>query len=101
VAGALGVLSAVAVQATREPQSVPAPIEQVVVSADTLAQARSLRDEAEALTPTEVWLDEAVRERWLPLAADLERTLQHPDTPSALRRELEATLAALERAGVR
>jgi hypothetical protein len=103
VAGALGVASAIAVQATQErvPAGLPAPIEQVVVPEDTLMQARSLRDEAEALTPTEVLLDERAREHWLPLAGELERTLARPDTPAPLRREIEATLAALDRVGVR
>lgn len=83
------------------PPALPASIEQVVVPEATLTQARSLRDQAEALTPTEVLLDEEAREHWLPLAAEFEQTLARPDTPAPLRRELEATLVALDRAGVR
>jgi hypothetical protein len=103
LAGTLGVLSALAWQGfvRPEPGSIPATVRQVVVPAETMKRARALRDEAEALTPTEVLLDEHARERWLPLAAELERTLERERPVEPLRSELEATLAALQRAGVR
>lgn len=95
-------MSALVVQAVvgSEPQAVPTTLRQVLVPAHTMARARALRDEAEALTPTQVLLDERARERWLPLAAELERTLEREAPPEPLRGELQATLAALERTGV-
>ncbi len=59
-----------------------------------------LRDDAESLTHAEVLLDERARERWLPVMPELRRQAEDPEQPVVVRMELEATLAALERAGI-
>lgn len=59
-----------------------------------------MRDEAEALTPAQVALDERAFEVWMPRIAVIEQTRDDPATPALVRAELDATVAALERAGV-
>lgn len=66
----------------------------------TAAEAAALRDEAEALTPTAVVLDERAGLRWRPLLADLTTAAVDPATPASVRSDLHATCAALERLGL-
>lgn len=80
----------------REAQASPAATEATAA----LEAARSLRDEAEALTPATVALDESELGRWLERAAAIEALLADASTPAAVRGELEAALAALVRLGV-
>jgi hypothetical protein len=70
------------------------------VDPQLLASVQALRDQAEALTPATVALDERAHELWMPRVANIELALADPATPDALRTELDATLAALERVGV-
>jgi hypothetical protein len=77
----------------------PAVVERQV-DPQQLAGVQALRDEAEALTPAGVGLDEQAHELWMPRVAKIELALADPDTPPAIRTELDATLAALERVGV-
>ncbi|PRP95480.1 hypothetical protein ENSA5_38310 [Enhygromyxa salina] len=70
------------------------------VDPDALAGVQALRDEAQALTPAQVELDEATHERWMPRVARIEQALDDPATPEAIRAELQATIAALECVGV-
>lgn len=58
------------------------------------------RDDAESLTHAEVLLDERARERWLPVMPELRRQAEDPQQPMMVRMELQATLVALERAGI-
>lgn len=107
VAVVLGVVTAVAAQPgparpgigagawARAARTLPAE-----AAEGALEAARILRDEAEALTPTAVALDEAELGRWLERAAAIEATLADPSTPASIRRELEAALAALVRLGI-
>ena len=78
----------------------PGPIAERRVDPELLAGVERLRDEAEALTPAGVALDERAHEQWLPRVAEIELALADPDTPPAIRAELDATLAALAHAGV-
>lgn len=66
----------------------------------TAADAASLRDEAEALTPAAVALDEHAGLRWRPLRGELAAALVDPVTPDPVRSDLHATVAALERLGL-
>ncbi len=98
-----GIVVAVVVQLWSAPVTVvvPSPVRKVVVPTATLERAQALRDQAEALTPTQVMLDERAQERWLPLLGELEQLQRGPETPRAVQVEVEATLAALSRAGIR
>jgi len=104
LASIAGTASAIAAQGSAGP--VPDPVlpltsvRVLIPTATSLAQAQALRDQAEALTPTEVLLEEHARERWLPRLAELEQLGAAPDTAPALRAEVQATLAALRRAGI-
>jgi hypothetical protein len=65
----------------------------------TAAEAAALRDEAEALTPAAVLLDERAGLRWRPLLGELAAAAVDPVTPASVRSDLHATCAALERLG--
>lgn len=65
-----------------------------------LRAAESLRDEAEALTPAGVALDEDAHEVWLPRLAVIDARIADPTTPEPVRRELRATQAALALLGL-
>lgn len=75
--------------------------ESASASAELLEAARGLRDEAEALTSAEVALDASLMDVWLPRLAELEAMIADPATPPAIRAELEATVEALARVGLR
>lgn len=66
-----------------------------------LRNVLTLREEAEALTATEVMLDERASERWIPLIPALEARRIDGSTPARVRRELIALLAHLESVGLR
>ncbi len=108
VAVLLGIAAGLALGSLRSSEpasaSAPAPADgsaPTSASAEALlAEAEALRDEAEALTPAGVALDERAHERWMPRVAGIELALADPATPAAIRAELDATLAALERVGV-
>lgn len=89
--------------ATTQPSTIETPVEapRVVAARESLADAQRLRDEAEALTPTQVMLDETAHEQWLPTLPQLEQLAGDPQTPPELRTEVEATLAALSEVGIR
>jgi hypothetical protein len=100
---ALGVAGGLALGSRSKPPSVVAAQVEAAPSeppAQLLAAAEALRDEAEALTPAEVALDERAHERWMPRVAKIDAALADPATPAAIRRELEATITALEAVGV-
>lgn len=78
----------------------PVSAGQANVDAQILAEIRALRDEAEALTPAQVALDERAQELWMPRVASIERARDDPATPAILRRELDATISALECVGL-
>ncbi|MEZ4449310.1 MAG: hypothetical protein R3B09_07510 [Nannocystaceae bacterium] len=60
----------------------------------------TLRDEAEALTPATLALEEVELERWLDRAVAIEASLADPATSGPIRVELQAALAALSELGV-
>ncbi|MBK7826860.1 hypothetical protein [Nannocystis sp.] len=66
----------------------------------TAAEAAALRDEAEALTPAAVVLDERAGLRWRPLLGELTAAAVDPATPESVRSDLHATCVALERLGL-
>lgn len=66
----------------------------------TAVEAAALRDEAEALTPAAVVLDEQASLRWRPLRGELAAALVDPVTPEPVRSDLHATIVALERLGL-
>ena len=66
----------------------------------TVVAAATLRDEAERLTPAAVALDEQATQRWWPLRGELDAAAADPATPEAVRGELLATQAALDRVGL-
>ena len=66
----------------------------------TIAAAATLRDEAERLTPAAVALDEQAAQSWWPLRGELDAAAADPATPEAVRGELLATQAALDRVGL-
>jgi hypothetical protein len=76
------------------------PIGSRELDPDLLAGIERIRDEAEALTPAAVDLDEQTHEQWLPRVARIELALADPETPAQIRAELHATLRALEQVGV-
>jgi hypothetical protein len=78
----------------------PVAVEPGRLDPELLAAIEGIRDEAEALTPAAVALDEHSHERWLPRVEGIELALADPATPASIRAELDATLRALERVGV-
>lgn len=70
------------------------------IDPEVLAAVEALHDEAAALTAAQVALDEQAHERWMPRVAKIEAALDDPATPEPIRRELVATIAALECVGV-
>lgn len=105
LAVALGIATGLALGLALEsmrPSSTPASVRVVEAQVDPqlLVGVQALRDEAEALTPAAVTLDEQVHELWMPRVAKIELALADPTTPDELRNELDATLTALERVGV-
>ncbi|MFV8752420.1 hypothetical protein ACNOYE_17885 [Nannocystaceae bacterium ST9] len=79
---------------------VPSPPPEPTIDPEQLAAAQALRDEAERLTLAAVTLDEAAHERWLPRIARIEALRADPETPKALRVELDATVEALTSVGL-
>lgn len=70
------------------------------IDPEVLAAVEALHDEAAALTAAQVALDEQAHERWMPRVAKIEAALDDPATPEPIRRELVATITALECVGV-
>lgn len=108
-AAALGVVAAVALQGLRADASVaePAPLEvaappAVMVKATpiSLSEAQVLHDEAAALTPAGVALDETAHSTWLPRIGRLEAAVADPGLAPEIRAELSATLDALTQVGL-
>ncbi|NVB36615.1 hypothetical protein G6O69_02140 [Pseudenhygromyxa sp. WMMC2535] len=102
LAAGLGVVAALMLGAPRSATElllagIPAA---ALVDPQELAAIQALRDEAEALTPAEVSLDERAAERWAPRVPMIELARDDPHTPEAIRVELDATVAALERVGL-
>lgn len=108
-AAALGVVTAFALQGLQADAYViespapavgddvpPAPA-RVSIS---LEEAQALHDEAAALTPAGVALDERAHAIWLPRIGRLEAAAREPGLPSELHAELTATLAALAEVGL-
>lgn len=100
LAVALGVAAGLALGSLRPSNSPIVRTVEARVDPQLLASVQALRDEAEALTPAAVALDERAHERWMPRVAKIELALADPTTPEQLRSELNATLLALERVGV-
>jgi hypothetical protein len=96
----LGIAAGLALGSMRPSSSTTTRVVEARVDPQLLASVQALRDEAEALTPATVALDERAHELWMPRVAKIELALADPATPEALRTELDATLAALERVGV-
>lgn len=110
-AAALGVVVAVALQGLQADASVaePAPVEVtaaappvVAVKATpiSLSEAQVLHDEAAALTPAGVALDETAHSAWLPRIGLLEAAVADPGLAPEIREELSATLDALAQVGL-
>jgi hypothetical protein len=100
---ALGIAAGLALGSlhTKDLQAEPSSPSMVAqVDPDQLAGVLEIRDEAEALTPAGVALDEQAHELWMPRVSKIELALADPETPESIRRELDATLTALERVGV-
>lgn len=97
---ALGVATGLAIGSTHRSDPMAAPRVEAQVDAELLVGVQALRDEAEALTPAGVALDEEAHERWMPRVAAIELALADPQIPTQIRTELDATLDALERVGV-
>jgi anti-sigma-K factor RskA len=101
LAVALGIAAGLALGSLRRTDSPSAArVVEARVDPQLLASVQALRDEAEALTPAAVALDEQAHELWMPRVAKIELALADPTTPDELRTELDATLSALERVGV-
>ncbi|MCA9660302.1 MAG: hypothetical protein KC486_18310 [Myxococcales bacterium] len=102
----LGLAAAVALSEPRPAIAWTPWVAQIrAVSADeaavaSLRAARSLRDEAEALTPAEVALDERALELWLPRLATIDGLIDDATTPELVRVELVAARQALIDVGV-
>ena len=98
----LGIVAGLALGSLRtvEPARPDAPIAEARVDPELLAGVLAVRDEAEALTPAGVALDERAHELWMPRVSQIELALADPTTPAAIRTQLDATLTALERVGV-
>lgn len=96
----LGVAAGLTLDLVRRP---PPPNDQVRdarIDPELLAGVQTLRDQAEALTPAGVALDERAHELWMPRVAKIEIALADPKTPASVREHLDATLEALARVGV-
>lgn len=83
--------------ADSQPPSTPSSTS---IDPEVLAAVEALHDEAAALTAAQVALDEQAHERWMPRVAKIEAALDDPATPEPIRRELVATITALECVGV-
>lgn len=66
----------------------------------TLAEAEALHDEAAALTPVGVALDERAQTSWLPRIGRLEAAVDDPRVDPEVREELQAALRALAAVGL-
>jgi hypothetical protein len=97
---ALGVAAGLGIGSLRRTAPVATAVVESRIDPELLAGVQALRDEAEALTPASVDLDEQARELWMPRVAKIELALADPQTPEQLRVELDATLIALEQVGV-
>lgn len=108
VAGGLGQLPVTAetpplaseAQAEAQPSASPATAHVEPLDPLLLAEFQAMRDEAEALTPAEVTVDERAQERWMPRVARIEQARSDPNTPALIRSELDATIAALVEVGL-
>jgi hypothetical protein len=87
-------------QAASQVAAAPATARTEPIDPLLLAEFQAMRDEAEALTPAEVTVDERAQERWMPRVARIERARSDPSTPKILRSELDATIAALVAVGL-
>lgn len=97
---ALGIAAGLALGSLRSSELAIVHTAEAQVDPQLLAGVQAMRDEAEALTPAAVALDERAHELWMPRVAKIELALADPSTPDELRTELDATLSALERVGV-
>ncbi|WP_434422346.1 hypothetical protein [Nannocystis pusilla] len=107
----LGVVAAVALQGLQADASVgePAPLEGIAAAPPaapvkttpiSLSEAQLLHDEAAALTPAGVALDETAHSTWLPRIGYLEAAMADPGLAPEIREELSATLDALAQVGL-
>lgn len=110
-AAALGVVTAFALQALQADASAvesPAPIVRTPAPrasvpagpAITLAEAQALHDEAAALTPAGVAIDERAHAIWLPRLGRLEAAARDPRMTPEVRDALGSTLEALAGVGI-
>lgn len=110
-AAVLGVVAAVALQGLQADASVaePAPLEvtatappvgAVKTTPISLSEAQVLHDEAAALTPAGVALDETAHSTWLPRIGRLEAAVADPGLAPEIHAELSATLDALAQVGL-
>lgn len=109
-AAALGVVTAFALQGlqadvtAREPVANEVHAEVSALAARlpiSLEEAQALHDEAAALTPAGVALDERAHATWLPRIGRLEAAAEEPGLPREIHAEIAATLAALTEVGLR
>ncbi len=102
VAATLGVIAALSIEhlPSLDPKDRDPSVASEVVDPELLARAQALRDEAEALTRTEGRLDPRAHERWQSRIGVIEAARTDPHTPTQIRTELDATVAALIRVGV-
>lgn len=75
-------------------------VEDLPVTRIGLAEAQALRDEACALTPAGVALDEQAHAVWLPRLAAMRAAAGDPRVPGEVQVELREALAALGRVGI-
>ncbi len=110
LAAVLGVATAFGLQAMQGgpvaalPVALAVPVEAVTEDLPAprigLAEAQALRDEAAALTPAGVALDEQAVAEWLPRVAEIAAAVEDPRVPAEVREELREALEALERVGI-
>lgn len=105
--GAAGLLVAFALQgsfdASEQPSAEAAPIQAlptIVADPESLERLYAWCDEAAALTPTEVWLDERAQEQWLFRRPDLEAVRDDAAAPEQARAAARQALGALGRLGL-
>ena len=96
----LGIAAGLALDSVRRDPPPEDQAREVRTDPALLAGVQTLRDQAEALTPAGVALDERAHELWLPRVAKIELALADPKTPESVREQLDATLEALARVGV-
>jgi hypothetical protein len=87
---------------SRAPTSAePTLVQRVAAASLTPENARGLRDQAEALTPAGVELDETAHETWVPRLGLLERARDDASADPQARADARAALRALAAVGIR